>query len=294
MIGWLLRLRCRLWPTILGHRQLLRQLRRGDRYASRHRFRALCRTISISDRMAVTRILGRYKIYVDPSDYGISVNLMMDGYWELPLTQEIARVVTPGMVVADVGANLGYFTLLMADLVGPGGHVLAFEPNPHVADLLRRSLHANGFEDVVTLSPDPLGAATGMAVTLNVNPGQPGGAFISSRPEAKLSEGVALHTRRFDEHPDAMRVAFAKIDAEGSEAEIWAGMSAMLAGDALRMIVMEYCGSSYPDPAAFLGMMIGAGFTLASLEPDRGVVPVTREEILGAAPTREWLLVLRR
>lgn len=206
----------------------------------------------------------------------------------------MARVVTSGMVVADVGANLGYFTLLMADLVGRSGRVLAFEPNPHVANLLRRSLHANGFEDFVTLSPDPLGAEAGTAVTLNFNPGQAGGAFISSHHIAQFSEGVALHTRRFDEQPDAMRVAFAKIDAEGSEPAIWAGMSAMLAGDALRMVVMEYCGCRYPDPAHFLDEIIAPGFSLASLEPDRGVVPVTREEILAAPPTREWLLVLRR
>ena len=284
----------RLRPTLLGRRQLLRPLPRGGRLVTQHRVRSLCRTVTASDRLAVTRVLGRYKMYVDPSDYAISVHLMFDGFWELWLTEEIARIVTPGMVVADVGANLGYFSLLMADLVGPSGKVLSFEPNPQVAGLLRRSLHANGFEPVVALEPEPLTGVSGESVTLYCNPEQAGGAFITTETHRHYGLAVPLTTRRFDDHPDAMRVAFAKIDAEGSEPVIWDGMEKMLAGDALRAVALEWCTCRYADPAGFLDRMLAPGFSLSRIDPNDGVVPLTRQQMLDAPVDEEWLLLLRR
>ena len=59
-----------------------------------------------------------------------------------------SRVITPGCVFADVGANFGYYTLLGARLVGSGGKVLAFEPQPAVAELLRESLSINSMANV--------------------------------------------------------------------------------------------------------------------------------------------------
>lgn len=294
MIQGLARLRHWLRPTLLGRRQLFAMLRSGDRFVTKHRVRALCRTVTIGERLAVTRVLGRYKMYVDPSDYAISVHLMMDGYWELWLSEEIARTVKPGTVAADVGANLGYFTMLMADLVGSSGRVLSFEPNPQVAGLLRRSLHANGFEPIVALESDPLGSDSGSPVTLYCHPDQAGGGFVTNVPHEGFGLAVPLVTRRFDDHPDAMRVAFVKIDAEGSEPAIWSGMERMLAGDALRTVAMEWAGCRYPDPAVFLDRLLAPGFTLARIDMTKGVIPVTRETLLAAHPEEEWMLLLRR
>jgi FkbM family methyltransferase len=55
----------------------------------------------------------------------------------------------PGMVVADVGANLGLYTLLAAERVGPAGRVHSFEPDPQNAALLRRNVAANVYNNVV-------------------------------------------------------------------------------------------------------------------------------------------------
>ena len=78
--------------------------------------RALCQTAYLGDHEALCRVLGRYKIYVDTRDIGIASHLMLEGYWEMWVTQAMMRMVRRGSVVADIGANLGYFTLLLADL----------------------------------------------------------------------------------------------------------------------------------------------------------------------------------
>ncbi len=107
--------------------------------------RALCSTAYLGDNDALCRILGRYKMYVDTRDVGIASHLMLEGYWEMWVTAAMMQCVRRGSVVADVGANLGYFTLLLADLTGAEGRVLSFEPNVNLASRLRRSIAVNGF-----------------------------------------------------------------------------------------------------------------------------------------------------
>ncbi len=80
--------------------------------------RALCESAYLGDETALCRVLGRYKMFVDTSDNSLSPHLMLDGYWEMWLTEALARAIRPGMTVVDVGANLGYFT---PDNGGSGG-----------------------------------------------------------------------------------------------------------------------------------------------------------------------------
>ncbi|MDO7834055.1 FkbM family methyltransferase [Sphingobium sp. HBC34] len=275
---------------ILGLNDLIRR----SREINQTHIRSMGRTVVLDSRTAITRVLGRYKMFVDPSDLAISVHLMFDGFWEMWLTEEMIRLVKPGMVVADVGANLGYFSILMADIVGPAGKVLAYEPNPEMADLMRRSLLVNGLLPQVDIVQSPLTGISGEAVTLYYNREQPGGAFVTTGHRDDHEVGISLFSRRFDDHPDAQRVQFAKIDAEGAEEGIWAGMAMMLAGDSLRTVVMEWCACRYRDPAAFLAAMTAPGFTLSHLDPSSGVTPVSAQAVLADSPYREWLFVLQR
>ena len=136
--------------------------------------RATCRTVYIGENEALTRILGRYKMYVDTRDIGIASHLMMEGFWEMWVTEAMMRLLRRGAVVADVGANLGYFTLLMADLTGAEGRVLSFEPNPELARRLRKSIAINGFAGFTDFYQCGLGGAEGWAV-MDVQSDQPGG-----------------------------------------------------------------------------------------------------------------------
>ena len=136
--------------------------------------RATCRTVYLGDNEALTRILGRYKMYVDTRDIGIASHLMMEGYWEMWVTEAMMRLLRRGAVVADVGANLGYFTLLMADLTGAEGHVLSFEPNPEMARRLEKSIAVNGFARFTDFYPCGLGREEGWA-RMDVRDDQPGG-----------------------------------------------------------------------------------------------------------------------
>ena len=118
-------------------------------------------SVYLGDDVVLARILGRLKIYLNSKDRGFASHLMLDGYWEMWLTQYLARTVKPGMTVIDVGANFGYFTLLLADVVGANGKVVAVEPNCSATALLRETVLLNGFNDRVQIVPEALSATSG-------------------------------------------------------------------------------------------------------------------------------------
>lgn len=152
--------------------------------------RSLCRSVYLGNDTALCRVLGRYKMYVDTRDVSISSHLMLEGYWEMWVTEAMMRHVRPGMTVLDIGANLGYFTMLLADLVGPTGRVLAFEPNPEMAGRARRSVGLNGFAPTTTVHEMALGASDGVML-LDVVDDMPGGAHLVPLPLALNDEMAA-------------------------------------------------------------------------------------------------------
>ena len=271
----------------------LKNLQRRPRSENEAAIRKLCATSYLGDGLALGRVLGRYKMFVDTSDVGLSSHLMLDGHWEMWLTKALAGVVKPGMVVVDIGANLGYFTLLMADLVGAEGAVHAFEPNPAVADRLAKSIDVNGFRERVSLHRDPLGEQDGVQVFLAVPVGEPKNAHLT--PHANSVGAVGVTTRRFDSYPGLLEADVIKIDAEGAELGIWRGMSGRLARHSKPLIVfLEFTAVRYSDPGLFLDEILASGFGLAEVDMIEGVRQRTRDQILAAPPKIDQMLMLER
>lgn len=73
------------------------------------------------------------------------------GSAELVVQEELAARLAPGDVVYDVGASIGFLTVICARLVGPTGRVIAFEPNPEGGRRLRHNVALNGFENVTVI-----------------------------------------------------------------------------------------------------------------------------------------------
>jgi len=97
--------------------------------------------------------------WCDLSD-AIARDACLIGAYEPPVTQIFTRLLRPGATVVDLGANWGYFTLMAAQLAGPGGRVLALEPDPRMFDLLERNVRLNG---LTTVDAFPLAAGADRA-----------------------------------------------------------------------------------------------------------------------------------
>ncbi len=148
------------------------------------------------------------------------------------------RLLRPGDVVVDVGANYGVVSLLAAQLVGGGGIVHAVEPQPEVADLLRRSAERNGF-DHLHVHEVALSDRDG-ELALRIPTGNLGGASLSRTSEQGTSVVVRVrHADAFLSELGVARVRVLKVDIEGHEAEFLRGARPFLARCPPDVIVFE-------------------------------------------------------
>lgn len=273
----------------------LADLRASRRGANQDRIRSLCQPVFLGGQNVLCRVLGRYKMFVDPADLGLSPHLMLDGYWEMWLTEALAEAVKPGMAVVDVGANLGYFTLLMADLVGAGGRVHAFEPNPPIAVRLCQNVLINGFGERVCVHEQALTDTDGGDAVLVSPRGEPKNSHLAT--EAIQSDSCAVYpvtTRRLDSFSQIPHADVIKIDADTAERKIWAGMAGLLGKPRPMVVFLEFAAARYEEPHAFLSEIAAHGFSIARLEMEAGIQRVSKSDILASPADRDQMLVLRR
>jgi FkbM family methyltransferase len=156
----------------------------------------------------------------------------------------------PGGVFVDIGANHGYFTMLAAALVGPTGRVIAFEPSPRVFEQLQTHVQLNGFEDRVTLVRAALAEAPAEAATLFVSKNAGNSGLSSLTPASStLDLGWLSPTHTIQVPVDTFdrwfakggptRIDLIKIDVEGAEDRVIAGMRAALQSQVIRTILCE-------------------------------------------------------
>lgn len=206
------------------------------------------------------------------------------GTYEPGLSRLMSRVVQPGMRVADVGANVGYHTLHLARLVGARGWVTAVEPTPELARILRRMLALNNVDaisDVVTV------AAGSPARAQVFNIGMTSG-HSSLYPLSASPGSISVEVRELDDIvPPGRMVDFVKIDAEGAEREVFAGMAGLLRNPDIS-IAMEFAPSllrrAGVEPEDLLHDIARAGFDVFLInEPDGALLPVARGPLLAVS-----------
>ncbi len=274
----------------------LQELATSDRFVLERQCRAQTQAVYLGDHTALCRILGRYKFYVDTRDQGFGSNILLDGFWEMWLTIAISRRLKPGMIAIDVGANFGYYSLLMADLVGPEGRVVAVEPNPHVAPKLRASVALNGFSERTRIIEAAAGAADEGSVHLYATLSEPKNATVvrddfTADPQIATISNVPLWTAEAVER-EFGRVDFLKIDAEGAEEDIIMGLRPILAKHSPDL-VLEFNAARYKDAARFLTEVNSFYPSMSYVEHSGDLAPIGPESILTQHVGEDWLLFFR-
>ena len=256
--------------------------------------RAHYQTARLTDGEVLCRVLGRYMLFADPEDVRIVPHLCLDGFWESWITVAVARLLEPGWHCVDVGANHGYYTVLMADAAGEGGRVLAVEPNPQLCERLGRSLEVNGLRERTTVLQRAAADEDGALLTLAVPRRHASDATVRRAPAAD-EDSFAVEAVTLDAATaDWPRVDFVKIDAEGAESLVWHGMRGLLRRNPGVTVLMELFRSRHEDAGAFLSEIRADGFRLRRVGYDAEIEDVTAEEILGGRADAEWMLFLRR
>jgi FkbM family methyltransferase len=147
----------------------------------------------------------------------IEQQIFYTGVWEPDVSRFFRQWLEPGDQVVDAGANIGYFSLLAAHLVGPGGAVVAVEAWPETAKRLDANLRASGAANVL-LRPVAIAASEGSIVLHEGPPGNIGGTGVTASFDGGIRQTVAA--TRFASilnSVDLARLTLIKIDIEGAE-----------------------------------------------------------------------------
>src|SRR5262249_3065242 len=150
----------------------------------------------------------------------------------------LSKLLKNETVFVDVGANFGYFCVLAAKTIGDKCTIHAFEANPKLAALLKRTFHTFYPHISITVHPLAVASTSGTLAYLNTHGTLMGGSWITKEPLQDASTSRVPTVALDDVLPE--KVDFIKIDAEGSERDVWHGMKRTLAHNRDLSIAMEF------------------------------------------------------
>ncbi len=188
--------------------------------------------------LAITLPGGPLRMFVHRNDEFISPHIRDTGTWEPAETRLFAGRLRPGDHVIDVGANIGYYSLIASRLVGAGGLVIAIEPDAANCAFLRRNLTENSAGNVWVVEAAasdrpgverlyPATSNLGDHRTYDPGDGRTPGEVIGVRIDDLVGEGQPVH--------------FMKIDAQGAELRILRGARETIGRNAGHItIVLEF------------------------------------------------------
>lgn len=158
----------------------------------------------------------------------------------------LAAHLRAGDVFVDIGANSGYFSVLASALVGSTGRVVAFEPNPAVRRRLEQNIDRNGGRDRVRVESCALSDRTADHVRLYVPEHDGFATLVPDQTHAASylsgARSIDVRTVTFDDwyaESGLGRIAMMKIDVEGAEPQVLAGMAQTLASGCIARVILE-------------------------------------------------------
>jgi FkbM family methyltransferase len=237
-------------------------------------------------------------IYLVPTDVGLTPSILLYGQWEPHVEQTLVNSLFPGATVIDVGANVGYHTLRMAEAVGPSGQVHAFEANPEVTRLLRATMFVNGFSSWLGEGRVRLYECAALD--------KPGTVILASSPEHSSSGHVVMdHKPSSDYGPGystRMQVPAVMLDAEladrvgtvdlihmdieGSEALALYGARGIVARSPTIKIITEWSVrmmETRADVGQYVAWLAELGFRFWRIEPGANLIELDRATVLTTA-----------
>ncbi|MCW5878099.1 MAG: FkbM family methyltransferase [Anaerolineales bacterium] len=232
-------------------------------------------------------VLGHVMFLDDQDSMGLSTN----GIYEPFETALIQNYVKPGQTVLDIGANIGYYTLLFAKRVGGSGVVHAFEPESNAFKLLEKNLELNGYQNVVL---HPLAVSN-----------KDGETYLARDPFSNLDHriksgsehqeaSIKIRTAKIDSliGSSELTVDVVKLDIQGAEYSAVQGMQATLSKSPTVLLLSEFWPEAIQDlgadPRGYYDLLLEHGFKLNEID-ERGktLTPINSYNELQAACERK-------
>ena len=221
------------------------------------------------------------RMYLDTRDFMITPGVLCWGGFEPETIRSFENLLRPGMRWVDIGANIGYFTIIGHKLVRDGGgQTWAFEPNPVTYTLLVDNMELNWFFEGVVTEQKAVYSESG-EIHFCAPEKHSVNATIADLPDGHWARVCDRHDRitvqavALDDYfkPDALPLDFLKIDVEGAELFVLKGARRTLAKNRdVKLLIewspdqMEQCGITVHDT---LNEIHAQGFSCSIAEGDR-------------------------
>jgi FkbM family methyltransferase len=244
----------------------------------------------LSPGIVLSEIQGA-KLYLD-SKSGIALESWIGGSYEKGTTKLFRDLIEEGMVILDIGANIGYYSLFAAKLVGEKGTVFAFEPAPDNFALLVKNIELNGFSNIIPVQK---------AVSSKTGRGR---LFLSSDPvlhsmhQHNGKRSIEVEVTSIDEFIENRNcpVDLIKMDVEGLEMRALEGMLETIKRNPNLKIITEFSPDclqkSGSPPMEFLKKLMDCGFKLFLIDEQEQTIKLANVDSIMEAYQRGKLLNL--
>jgi len=205
-----------------------------------------------------------HKMFLDSKD---SLSLATNKIHEPFETEVVQKIIKKGNVVLDIGANIGYYTLLFAKLVGTEGRIFAFEPDPDNFALLKKNVEINGYRNIILVQKAVSNKNGNIKLYLSHDNKGDHRIYDSNDGRKCIEIGAVRLDDYFKEFNG--RIDFIKMDIQGAEGGAVQGMLNLLNKNGDAKIITEFWPIGLKrfgvEPNAYLNLLQENGFELYHL-----------------------------
>lgn len=215
----------------------------------------------------IKKLLSSKFVYINGSKmelFGFMTTLSLYGVWEKFETEIVKKIIKEGDNVIDLGANIGYYTLLFSRLVGDKGKVFAFEPEPKNFSVLKRNVELNNYKNVILVQKAV--SNTNGTTNLFISQTNTGGHTLFFNNNKLTKTSTPIQTIRLDDYfkDQKIPISFIKMDIQGSEGLAVDGMKKLLSKNHKLNLFTEFwkygLNNSEIKSNAFLETLSSLGF----------------------------------
>lgn len=195
-------------------------------------------------------------LYIDKNDTVISQELLQSGKWEEFETKVFKKNIKKGDIVLDIGAHIGYYTLIAAKIVGKKGKVYAFEPDTKNFSILQKNVEANGCANVVLINKAVSDSDSETKLFLDKNNTGDHRIYKSKDHYESIKINTLTLDRLFEKNK---HIDLIKIDIQGAEVKALLGAKELVKTNNNIKIITEFwprglklCGNSADEYLQFL------------------------------------------
>jgi FkbM family methyltransferase len=244
------------------------------------------KSVYLGGNRVISKTVFGQKMFLDSRDLSLTPHIIMDGFWERWITNVFIGLIDKDTHVVDIGANVGYYTLLAASKLGAKGKLTSFEANPGVAEILFDNVHINGFGQKCHVVQKAV-YSENKQIDFKVFGKFLGSSSIYATDETAKNfndrlniipvEAVTLDSF----FPPGEKIDLIKMDAEGAEPYILKGATRVLKENPNIKILMEFSPGiievAYESVERFFDDLQRVGFKMYLIDYDSSLKYISKE-----------------